>query len=95
MQQEWRTMWYEYNGMPPGFYTCFDDLKDLKERGNEHCNNVGLWKSGTGAFMDAINWYLTLEDQQPDYNYQALKWSDELALSAGLYVKEFEGCSVW
>lgn len=75
--------------MPPGFYTCFDDLKDLKERGNEQCNNVGLWRSGTGAFIDAISWFENLEEEYADYVYPAFKWSDELTLSASLYVQEF------
>ena len=95
MQDELRTINYEYNGMPPGTYVCFDDLKDLKQRGNEHCNHIGLWKSGSGAMIDAISFYLSLEDPESGYEPKSLEWSDELALSAALYTQELQGCSLW
>lgn len=67
MQDEWRTMDFDYNGLPPRTYVCFDDLRDLKEKGNRHCNNVGIWKSGSGALTDAINFFFYLED--PELNF--------------------------
>jgi len=50
--------------MPNNTYVCYDDLKDLVKRGNEKCNNVGLWKSGSGAIIDNILYYnVMLEDE--------------------------------
>ena len=95
MQDEWRTMDFEYNGLPARTYACFDDLKDLKEKGNRHCNNVGIWRSGSGAIQDAINYFFFLEDPETEYIQNSLQWSDELTLSASLYMQEFEGCSLW
>lgn len=64
MQHEMRSMNFEYNGMPNNTYVCYDDLKDLVKRGNEKCNNVGLWKSGSGAIIDNILYYnVMLEDE--------------------------------
>ena len=86
MQDEWRTINYEYNGKPPGTYVCFDDLRLLKERSNQPCDNIGLWKSGSGAITDNILYYEFMELDTSMSSQPPLRLSDELMYSASKYM---------
>jgi len=93
-----RVVKVERNGEPAGTYVCLDDFKDLVERKSSSylsCGAIGLTKmvNGKNALESFKDHLTSLKPKRTSIT--ALKWSDELAYSASMFVKEMEGCSVY
>lgn len=95
MQQSLRQIHEPRAGEPADTFTCWDSLDDLEERADRQyykCNTIGMTreKNAFGNLLDEVDYRISHDQQLPP-----LRWSDPLALSASMFLKQIEGCSVY
>jgi len=81
-------------------YVCLDDLRELEQRQKDNtldhtCSSIGITKMLDGKnaikrFNESLNTLITNRK-----SITPLKWSDALAYSASMFVKQMEGCSIY
>ena len=77
-----------------GTYTCLDDFEQLSSMDKSElryykCDRVGLTRH-----LDAFDEF-KVDIERRSEEPPALKWSNALAMSASLFMKELEGCSLY
>lgn len=81
-------------------YVCLDDLKSLESKSQLNnrlnCANIGITKineDGKNTLQQFDDYLQKLKVKRD--SIVGIKWSDALAYSASMFVKQMEGCSIY